>query len=52
MENIQKVIDDPKSVWKHQLPENNYRIDGKIDGTKIRVIVDPRGEGIITAFPQ
>ena len=59
---ISEVIQDPNSQWVQRTgqPGSKYTIAGKpvrwqIEGTRdsvnIKVIVEPDGKGIITAFP-
>ncbi|MGB3404761.1 MAG: EndoU domain-containing protein [Microcoleaceae cyanobacterium] len=52
---IKDVIQDPNSRWRRQarLPGKPQRwsVEGRRDGIDIKVIVEPDGEGIITAFP-
>ncbi len=62
MNYISEVIQDPSSQWVQRTgqPGSKYTIAGKpvrwqIEGTRdsvnIKVIVEPDGKGIITAFP-
>jgi hypothetical protein len=52
---IMDVVKDPSSRWKLQEPPRSpldrWKVEGTKDGVDIRVIVEPDGEGIITAFP-
>ena len=59
---ISDIIEDPNSIWLQQngKPGAKYtktgklvrwQIDGIRDGVKIRIIVEPDGKGVITAFP-
>lgn len=50
---ISDIIKDPRSRWTRQPgnPPIRWRIEGTRDGVNIRVIVEPQGEGVITAFP-
>lgn len=50
---ISDIIKDPNSRWIRQpgRPPNRWRIEGTRDGVNIRIIVEPQGQGVITAFP-
>lgn len=50
---ISDIIKDPNSRWIKQpgRPPNRWRIEGTRDGINIRIIVEPQGQGVITAFP-
>ncbi|MEG4344575.1 EndoU domain-containing protein [Microcoleus sp. A003_D6] len=59
---ISEVVKDPNSIWFQQngTPGAKYtkrgkpvkwQIDGTRNGVNIRVIVEPDGRGLITAFP-
>lgn len=50
---ISDIIKDPNSRWIRQpgKPPYRWRIEGTRDGINIRVIVEPQGQGVITAFP-
>ncbi len=59
---ISEVLKDPNSIWFQQngTPGAKYtkkgkpiiwQIDGTRNGVRIRVIVEPDGRGLITAFP-
>ncbi|MBE9228795.1 EndoU domain-containing protein [Phormidium sp. LEGE 05292] len=50
---ISDMIKDPNSRWIKQpgRPPNRWRIEGTREGVNIRIIVEPQGEGVITAFP-
>ncbi|MCC3584403.1 MULTISPECIES: EndoU domain-containing protein [unclassified Microcoleus] len=59
---ISEVIQDPNSIWFQQNGKAGakytkrgnpvtWQIDGTRDGVNIRVIVEPDGRGVITAFP-
>ncbi len=57
MHNISDIATDPGIHWKQQAPKHpdqfiRYRADGLRDGVNIRVIIEPEGEGIITAYPN
>jgi hypothetical protein len=57
MDNVHSIARDWKSVWskapyrpsKSGLPR--YLAEGVREGTKIRVVIEPQGEGPITAYP-
>jgi hypothetical protein len=62
MHNVSDIATDPRLRWIQQTGKPGalftkngdpvrYFVDGVRDGTAIRVIVEPGGEGIITAFP-
>ena len=62
LNNISDVVRDPNSVWTQQsgrpgarFTRNGDPVRWKIEGTRdnvdIRVIVEPDGQGVITAFP-
>ena len=62
MNYISEVIQDPNSIWFQQNGKAGakytktgnpvkWQIDGTRDGVNIRVIVEPDGRGVITAFP-
>ena len=62
MHNVSDIATDPSLRWIQQTGKPGvlftkngdpirYFVDGVRDGTAIRVIVEPGGEGIITAFP-
>lgn len=50
---ISDIIKDPNSRWIRQpgKPPFRWRIEGTRERINIRVIVEPQGEGVITAFP-
>lgn len=50
---ISDVIKDPHSRWTRQPggPPVRWRVEGTRNGVDIRVIVEPQGQGVITAFP-
>ena len=49
---ISDIIKDPRSRWTQQPGKPvRWRIEGTRNGVDIRVIVEPQGEGVITAFP-
>jgi filamentous hemagglutinin len=59
---ISEVIQDSNSIWLQQngKPGAKYtktgkpvrwQVDGTRDGVNIRIIVEPDGKGVITAFP-
>lgn len=59
---VSNVATDPSLKWVQQTGTqgslytkkgvpSRFKVEGYIDGVKIRVIVEPAGEGIITAFP-
>ncbi|MEP0873680.1 DUF4114 domain-containing protein [Trichocoleus desertorum AS-A10] len=61
--NIYDVLKDPLSTWRQQTgsPGAKYTrngdpvrwtVEGHRDGIDIRVVVEPDGEGIITAYPK
>lgn len=61
MHNVSEVATDPNLKWIQQtgIPGATYTksgfpvryyVDGLKDGEKIRVVIEPNGEGIITAF--
>lgn len=63
MHHISDIATDPNLTWEQQTgPQGSdftragdpvrYTVDGIRDGVSIRVIVEPRGEGIITGFPR
>ena len=62
LENITSVVKDPNSQWTQQTGSPGARftkrgqpvrwiVEGTIDNTDIRAIVEPDGEGIVTAYP-
>jgi hypothetical protein len=62
MHNVSDIATDPGLRWVQQTGKAGaeftkngapvrYFVDGVRDGVPIRVIVEPGGEGIITAFP-
>ena len=49
---ISDIIKDPRSRWTQQPGKPvRWRIEGRRNGVDIRVIVEPQGQGVITAFP-
>lgn len=50
---ISDIIKNPNSQWIKQpgRPPNRWRIEGTREGVNIRIIVEPQGQGVITAFP-
>lgn len=50
---ISDIIKNPNSRWIQQpgRPPIRWRVEGTREGVDIRVIVEPQGEGVITAFP-
>lgn len=54
MHEVSDIATDPKLTWTPGRVVNGkqrYEVTGVRDGVKIKVIVEPTGEGIITAFP-
>ena len=62
MNEISDVASDPSLTWVQQTGRVGaeftrsgrpvrFTVDGVRDGVKIRVVVEPGGEGIITGFP-
>ncbi len=58
MHNISDIVTDPNIQWTSQtgkigsaFANVRYRAEGIREGVNIRVIVEPNGEGIITAHP-
>ncbi|MCR6688583.1 EndoU domain-containing protein [Cellulomonas sp.] len=62
MQSISDIATDPSLTWVQQTGPAGaaftrggapviYRVDGVRDGVKIRVVLQPGGEGIITGFP-
>lgn len=62
MNEISDIATDPSLTWVQQTGRAGadytrlgdpvrYRVDGIRDGVKIRVVVEPSGEGIITGYP-
>ena len=62
MHNISDIATDPKLTWKQITGKSGkaltkkgkpvrYEVTGMRDGQKIKVVVEPGGEGIITAHP-
>ncbi|MBQ9724991.1 MAG: EndoU domain-containing protein, partial [Neisseriaceae bacterium] len=60
--NVSDIATDPKLTWVQQTGSkgnlytnkgmpSRFVVEGVRDGVKIRVIVEPAGKGIITAFP-
>lgn len=56
------IFTDPNSKWAQQRGRPGathyrngkpmrYSIEGRRNGIKLKVIIEPEGEGIITAFP-
>jgi RHS repeat-associated protein len=62
MHNVSDVATDPASIWKGGGPGGSYwtragdparfRVYGTRQGVQIRVIMEPAGEGIISAYPD
>jgi hypothetical protein len=65
VEAAQRVVGDPNSTWTNSagrpvdgtlFNENDkprrFLVDGRYDGQPIRVVVEPAGEGIISAYPK
>ncbi|MFA9500928.1 EndoU domain-containing protein [Mannheimia sp. E30BD] len=59
---VSNLATDPNLKWVQQTGTqgnlytkkgvpSRFKVEGAVDGVKIRVIVEPAGEGIITAFP-
>jgi filamentous hemagglutinin len=62
MHEISDIATDPTLVWKQQTGAPGaeftnagkpvrFKVEGIRDGQKIRVVIEPRGEGIISGFP-
>ena len=62
LDNITKVVKDPNSKWTQQSGSPGakftkkgqpvrWRVDGTIDNVDVRVIVEPDGQGVVTAIP-
>ncbi|MDX6240271.1 MAG: hypothetical protein QOG10_5091, partial [Kribbellaceae bacterium] len=62
MHAISDIATDPNLVWKQQTgpvgadftkygKPVRFIVDGVRDGVKIRVVIEPRGEGIISGYP-
>ena len=60
--NITKVVKDPNSTWTQQTGRPGatvtragepvtWKVEGTVDGIDIRVVVEPTGRGVVTAFP-
>ena len=63
MNNVSDLATDPTATWIQLTGKAGsdsttsgkpvrWAVDGVRDGLSIRVIVEPRGEGIITAYPK
>ncbi len=55
MHYISDIATDPKLDWKPgRVVKGNqrYEVIGVREGIKIKIIIEPKGEGIITAFPK
>jgi hypothetical protein len=62
MHNISDISTDPGLIWEPQTGNGGlftkkgyparFSVIGTRDGVEIKVIVEPAGEGIITAFPN
>jgi len=63
MHNVSDLATDPKASWKQLTGRPGaeftatgkpvrWAVEGVRDGINVRVIVEPRGEGIITAYPK
>jgi filamentous hemagglutinin len=63
MHNVSDVATDPLATWAQQTGRAGaqftksgqpvrFRVEGVRDGVCIVCIVEPHGEGIITAFPK
>ncbi|WP_197498383.1 DUF637 domain-containing protein, partial [Cupriavidus gilardii] len=63
MHNVSDLATDPKAAWTQLTGKAGaeytskgapvrWAVEGVRDGVQIRVIVEPRGEGIITAYPK
>jgi hypothetical protein len=55
MNHVSDVATDPKSFCKVSDPSRSglqrFEIEGIREGIMVRVITEPNGEGIITAYP-
>lgn len=62
LRNVSDIATDPKLTWVQQTGVKGslytkkgeparFKVEGVRDGVKIRVIVEPAGSGVITAFP-
>lgn len=60
--NISDVVKDPNSQWMQQTGRSGahytnsgapvrWRVEGTKEGVEIRVIVEPYGQGVVTAYP-
>ncbi|WP_088146777.1 EndoU domain-containing protein [Achromobacter denitrificans] len=63
MHNVSDLATDPAATWIQLTGKPGaeftlagkpvrWAVEGVRDGVNIRVIVEPRGEGIITAYPK
>lgn len=62
LNSVAEVATSPKSVWTQQtgkkgalytknLDPSRWKIEGNVDGVKIRVIYEPANDRIVTGFP-
>jgi hypothetical protein len=54
MHHVSDIATDPNLKWQPGRVVNGkqrYEVVGEREGEKIKVIIEPAGEGIITAFP-
>ncbi|MNN64432.1 hypothetical protein D3C81_1798720 [compost metagenome] len=63
MHNVSDLATDPTAKWTQLTGKAGadytskgapvrWAVEGVRDGVQVRVIVEPRGEGIITAYPK
>ena len=62
MHNVSDIATDPALEWRPQTGNGGlftkagnparFAVEGVRDGINVRVIVEPAGEGIVTAFPR
>jgi hypothetical protein len=57
IQGVERIANDPTSyphgfVPAGRVPGSRYTATGEINGVPVKVIVEPMGEGIITAFPE
>ena len=54
MHNVSDIATDPGLKWVYSRTYNGldrYVIEGVRDGINVRIVIEPAGEGIISAFP-
>lgn len=51
---VYQVVNDPKSTWTFDMnmPDTRLNVTGMVDGIPIKVVIQPGGDGIVTAYPE